>query len=166
MSYDNMHNSNCHMRICTAQNVIWEYVQPKMSFENMHNPKCLIRISTNQNVIWEYVQPKIQSLTHVTMCVYWTIFSNDILGCTYSYILRWHIGLCILSDDTLGCIYSHILILHFGFSIFSYSKMTFWVVPILRNQVIYCLTISWYQWCYFIVTLLFCLVWYRSKWLI
>jgi hypothetical protein len=27
MSYENMHNSNCHMRICTTQNVIWEYVK-------------------------------------------------------------------------------------------------------------------------------------------
>jgi hypothetical protein len=83
---------------------------------------------------------------HMTFRLY--LFSDDILNCTYSYILWLHIGLCILSDDTLGCIYSHILILHFGFSIFSYFKMTFWVLPILWNQVIYCLTISWYQWCY------------------
>jgi hypothetical protein len=28
--------SKCHLRICTTQNVIWEYAQPKMSYQNKY----------------------------------------------------------------------------------------------------------------------------------
>jgi hypothetical protein len=112
-------------------------------------------------------QSKYLTYSHRTFGLY--IFSYDNLSCAYYHmtfwvvhILIWQFELCILYD-ILG---------------FTYSEMTFWVVPILifSDDILGCtysqesgnilfddITISMVL---FIVTLLFCLVWYRSKWLI
>ena len=50
-----------HMRICTTQNVIWEYVQPKYHVRiwKYVQAKCHMKICTALYLLWKSVQPNI-----------------------------------------------------------------------------------------------------------
>jgi hypothetical protein len=119
-------------------------------------------------------QSKYLTYSHRTFGLY--IFSYDNLSCAYYHmtfwvvhILIWQFELCILSYDILGCTYSHMtiwvvhIIWHFGFYLFSDDILGCTYSQESGNILFDDITISMVL---FIVTLLFCLVWYRSKWLI